>query len=70
MAKGNGVSVVSELDASQFSNQDIEMRPFLPHVPHQLSVVRPIATPPSLITLEFIETFADSLKPFVIAHRD
>lgn len=65
VAKGNGVSVVSELDASQFSNHDIEMRPFLPHVPHHLSVLRPIATPPSLITLEFIETFAESLKPFV-----
>ena len=68
VAKGNGVSVVSELDASQFYNHDIEMRAFLPHVPHHLSVLRPIATPPSIVTLEFIETFAESLKPFVTDH--
>jgi DNA-binding transcriptional LysR family regulator len=66
VAKGDGVSVVSELDARQFSNQAVEMRPFLPQVPQQLSVLRPIATAPSIITLEFIEAFSESLKLFTI----
>jgi DNA-binding transcriptional LysR family regulator len=66
VAKGDGVSVVSELDARQFLDQAVEMRPFLPQVPQQLSVLRPIATAPSIITLEFIEAFSESLKLFEI----
>ncbi|MDG2405803.1 MAG: LysR substrate-binding domain-containing protein [Paracoccaceae bacterium] len=66
VSQGCGVSVVSELDASQFIGQGVEMRPFLPQVPHYLSVVRPTAAPPSIITLEFIEVFSESLKLFTI----
>lgn len=72
---GTGVSVVSELDAMQFVatgigigvGTGIEMRPFLPEVSHKLSILRPIAKTPSVVTLEFIETFADSLLPFLSA---
>jgi DNA-binding transcriptional LysR family regulator len=66
ISKGSGVSVVSELDARQFAGQGVEMRPFLPQVPHNLSILRPIATAPSIITLEFIEAFSESLKLFTI----
>ncbi len=62
--KGVGVSVVSELDAIQFADQGLCHRPFRPALPHTLSLVRPVLKQPSLITLEFIELFSESLRPF------
>ena len=64
VAEGAGVSVVSELDAVGHAGRGIIERPFEPEVPHILSIVRPVHTPPSMLTLEFIESFIDSLKPF------
>lgn len=65
VSQGTGVSVVSELDAVQYLDSGLEMRPFRPTVPHQLSVIRPNAIMPSIITLEFIELFVESILPFV-----
>ena len=62
--KGVGVSVVSELDAVQYSERGLSYRPFHPFLPHTLSMVRPILKQPSLVTLEFIEQFIESLSPF------
>ncbi|WP_299951369.1 LysR substrate-binding domain-containing protein [uncultured Ruegeria sp.] len=62
--KGVGVSVVSELDAVQYANQGLSYRSFKPFLPHTLSLVRPILKQPSLVTLEFIEQFSESLNPF------
>lgn len=70
VSQGNGVSVVSELDAVQFLDKNIDMRPFRPVVPHTLSVVRPITTSPSIITLEFIEAFVASILPYVISEPE
>jgi hypothetical protein len=46
-------------------SQGIGFRPFAPAVPHRLSLVRPITQQPSMVTLEFMEHFADSLKPYL-----
>ena len=62
--KGVGVSVVSELDAVQYADRGLSYRPFKPFLPHTLSLVRPILKQPSLVTLEFIEQFSESLTPF------
>ncbi len=62
--RGVGVSVVSELDAVQYAHLGLCYRPFVPVLPHTLSLVRPILKQPSLITLEFIELFSESLNPF------
>ncbi len=70
VSQGNGVSVVSELDAEQFLDKNVEMRPFRPVVPHTLSVVRPITTSPSIIALEFIEAFVASILPYVISEQE
>jgi len=64
VALGVGVSVVSELDARNYVGQ-LEYRPFAPNVPHQLSLVRPIHKMPSMITLDFMEAFKDSLSELV-----
>ncbi len=61
VALGVGVSVVSELDARSYEGR-LEYRPFAPSVPHQLSLVRPIHKMPSMITLDFMEIFRDSLS--------
>lgn len=61
---GAGVSVVSELDAVQYTGRGLSYRPFKPFLPHTLSLVRPVLKRPSLVTLEFIEQFSDSLTPF------
>lgn len=62
--KGVGVSVVSELDAVQYADKGLSYRPFKPLLSHTLSLVRPILKQPSLVTLEFIEQFRESLTPF------
>ncbi|WP_170379528.1 MULTISPECIES: LysR substrate-binding domain-containing protein [Ruegeria] len=62
--KGVGISVVSELDAVQYADKGLSYRPFKPLLSHTLSLVRPILKQPSLVTLEFIEQFQESLAPF------
>ncbi|MEP5759213.1 MAG: LysR family transcriptional regulator [Litoreibacter sp.] len=60
VALGVGVSVVSELDARSYSDR-LEFRPFTADTTHQLSLVRPIHKVPSMITLDFMEAFRESL---------
>ncbi|SDZ45770.1 transcriptional regulator, LysR family [Jannaschia faecimaris] len=62
VALGEGISVVSELDALTYAGR-VAYRPYEPAVPHRLSLVRPIHKTPSLITLEFMESLFDSLRP-------
>ena len=64
VSQGAGVSVVSEMDAREHEQQGLIIRPFLPGIEHHLAIVRPTHTPPSMITLEFIQTFVDSLAPY------
>lgn len=64
---GIGVSVISELDAAQYTQRGVAFRPFAPALPHRLSLVRPIHKAPSLIALEFIEEFSASLRAFASA---
>lgn len=64
VAKGTGVSIVSELDAVKYSGRGIAFRPFAPTLTHRLSLVRPVLKQPSMLTLDFIDAFAASLDPF------
>lgn len=66
VAMGVGVSIISELDAIGYSDRGIDFRRFEPTVPHRLSLLQPVHKEPSLITLEFLELFRKSLKPFEI----
>ncbi|KUJ82192.1 LysR substrate-binding domain-containing protein [Ruegeria profundi] len=68
--KGVGVSIVSELDAIQYKGRGLSYRPFKPVLTHTLSLVRPVLKQPSLVTLEFIEYFSDSLEPFRTESRN
>lgn len=68
VSNGVGVAVVSELDAVQYVARGLSFRPFVPAISHRLSLVRPILKQPSMLTLEFMETFAQSLEPFQHAH--
>jgi DNA-binding transcriptional LysR family regulator len=64
VSHGTGVSIVSELDAKSYETRGVSFRPFLPDVPHQLSLLRPVHKPPSLLTLEFLSMFEESLAEF------
>ncbi|MEO9651397.1 MAG: LysR substrate-binding domain-containing protein [Roseobacter sp.] len=64
VSHGTGVSIVSELDAKSYETRGVSFRPFLPDVAHQLSLLRPIHKPPSLLTLEFLSMFEESLAEF------
>ena len=66
VCQGTGVAVVSELDAVKYARQGIGFRPFAPALPHRISLVRPITQQPSLVNLEFMELFAESLQPYLI----
>ncbi len=69
VSNGAGVSIVSELDAVKYTTQSVCFRPFYPHLPHCISLVRPVHKNPSLITMEFIEVFKDSLGTYLDAHQ-
>lgn len=62
---GAGVSIVSELDARTYDGR-LGFRPFAPNIPHQLSLVRPIHQAPSMIAVEFMEKFKESLSELTI----
>jgi DNA-binding transcriptional LysR family regulator len=64
VASGVGVSVVSELDAAGYRGNGIALRPFDPSLPHRLTILRPVHKRPSMITLEFMDMFRESLRPF------
>ena len=65
VCNGVGVSVVSELDADKYAGKGLGFRPFTPRIPHGISLVRPFHKTPSLITLEFMQHFQDSLGPYL-----
>ena len=65
VCQGVGVAVVSELDAVKYVHQGLSFKPFAPRLPHELSLVRPILKKPSLLTLEFMEHFKESLQPYL-----
>ncbi|MGB3277903.1 MAG: LysR substrate-binding domain-containing protein [Pseudorhodobacter sp.] len=64
VARRVGVSIISELDAAGYATRGLSYRPFAPAIPHKLSLVRPVHKHPSMITLEFMELFRESLKVF------
>ena len=60
-----GIAVVSELDAAGYAERGLNYRPFASDLRHQLALVRPIHKRPATVTLEFLEVFRDSLRPFM-----
>jgi len=66
VSHGVGVAVVSELDAINYGSSKIESRPFSPKIAHKLSLVHPTQKRPSAVTSEFMNAFAESLKPFQV----
>ncbi len=64
---GVGVAIISELDAVKYTGRGLAFRPFRPAVAHRLALVRPVHKQASLLTLDFMETFVDSLRPYVMA---
>jgi DNA-binding transcriptional LysR family regulator len=65
VAEGAGVSVVSDLDARAYEGRGLTIKPFRPQVNHNLTLLQPIHTRISMITLEFIEVFKASLEPYL-----
>ncbi|WP_316862596.1 LysR substrate-binding domain-containing protein [uncultured Cohaesibacter sp.] len=66
VAGGVGVSVVSIIDALEYVDEGLILKPFKPVVPHKLSILYPTHTPRSVITMEFIDLFLKSLEPYRI----
>ncbi len=65
VAEGVGVSVVSEIDAREYESRGLLLRPFAPATPHRLTLLHPTHSPVSMITLEFVEAFRESLAPYL-----
>lgn len=66
VAEGFGVSVVSEIDAREYENEGLVIRPFEPTIPFQINILYPAYMPRSIATLEFVEAFKQSLEPFCL----
>ena len=62
---GLGASVVSALDADAFRSSGILIKPFKPRVFHRLSIIQPASGPSSPVVLDFIDTFRESLEPYI-----
>ncbi len=67
VSQGHGVSVVSNLDAEQFRDKGIEIRPFEPQILHRVSLLRPTAGGNAPLALDFLKFFTESLSAFVVA---
>ncbi len=66
VGEGAGVSVVSPIDADEYLNRGLEVRRFEPSIPFDLGILYPAHRPRSLILVEFVATFHDSMKPYSI----
>lgn len=66
VSEGLGASVVSVLDAEAFRNSGIVIRPFRPEIFHRLSVLLPASGPSSPVVLDFVDTFVESLRPYLV----
>lgn len=64
VAEGVGVSIVSQLDATEFAWTGLVARPFFPTVTHNLDVLRSRLSPSSMIAVEFEDLFIRSLEPY------
>ncbi|RVU39554.1 LysR family transcriptional regulator [Hwanghaeella grinnelliae] len=64
VSRGLGVSVISELDAEGYRNRGVRFRPFEPRIPHRLAIVRPTHKDPSLVMMEFMDMFRESLARY------
>ena len=64
VSEGQGVSIVSLLDAEQYRGRGVEHRPFKPQIVHRLSLLRPISGGNSPLVLDFLRCFSESLTPF------
>ena len=64
VSNGFGASVLSELDAFKYSDKGLEYRPFVPKIPSRLTLLRPVLKRPSLVALEFMQMFKESLEQF------
>ncbi len=65
VAQGHGASVVSALDAEPFRGKGVVIRPFSPEIHHRLSLLRPVAGQRSLLALDFLEAFVQSVQPYL-----
>ncbi|NKB77553.1 MAG: LysR family transcriptional regulator [Gammaproteobacteria bacterium] len=65
-SEGLGVSVVSEIDAREYENEHLVVIPFYPIIPFEINVLFPAYMPRSIVTLEFVEAFKQSINSFRI----
>jgi len=67
VSQGQGVSIVSALDAEQFRDKGVSIRPFAPNLVHRLSLLRPATGGHSPLAFDFLKHFSESLAPFTVA---
>ncbi|MGR3715069.1 MAG: LysR substrate-binding domain-containing protein [Shimia sp.] len=65
VAAGMGASIVSALDAEEYRSTGIVVRPFLPEITHKITILRPASGARSPVVLDFIDSFLDSVRPFL-----
>ena len=66
VCQGQGVSIVSALDAEQFRGKGLDLRPFEPQITHRLSLLRPATGGHSPLAFDFLKHFSESLEPYAV----
>ncbi|WP_132861500.1 LysR substrate-binding domain-containing protein [Shimia isoporae] len=70
VSEGMGASIVSELDAEEYRDTGIVIRPFEPGITHRLSILRPATGASAPVVLDFINAFTTAIQPFVAPTDD
>lgn len=65
VGEGLGASIVSIIDAEAFRNTGIIIRPFRPKISHRISVLMPASGPSSPVVLDFVDSFVESMQPYL-----
>jgi DNA-binding transcriptional LysR family regulator len=66
VAGGVGAAIVSPIDAAEYAERGVAIRPFEPTIGFGLGILYPAYRPRSLILSEFVELFQASLEPFLM----
>ncbi|HCI01811.1 MAG: LysR family transcriptional regulator [Oceanospirillaceae bacterium] len=66
VAAGAGVSIVNEIDAYEYEDKGLVIRPFTPNMLYRMAVLYPRHSPRSILAMEFMETFLESMQPYLV----
>jgi len=63
--RGVGISIVSSIDAAEYTDQGLVAVPFEPNIPFKIDLLYPAYHPRPLLLREFTDLFKQAVEPFI-----